>query len=284
MGNVRTEIQHNFLKQIIFRVDFDGIFDADIEKCLLELREDIYSVGFHNMDKRLENHMDFQIKVDLNIPDENRLSINNKMQNTVFRFSSGNQEVLELSKSFFTLTVDVDNKYKTFDKYINILSIVLEKIINISPFFRILRMGLRKINVCFLNDLKDIPLFFTNATFNIGDVLDQFDVCSSIASNMVNLLVKDEYQINFIRNIQEGVMQQSDETEQLVYQVAIDVDVFEDNSEHIQNIIKSKDSIENALIKQNSIAFEMYIKSLNESFIELLKKDDFDCDKIKGVN
>ena len=32
MRKLRSEIKHNFLKQIIFRLDYEGLMEADVEK------------------------------------------------------------------------------------------------------------------------------------------------------------------------------------------------------------------------------------------------------------
>lgn len=72
---MRSEIKHNFLKQLIFRLDYEGILEADVEKCVLDLRQKIYEAGFVNMDTRTENQFDLQLKMDLNIPDQNQFSI-----------------------------------------------------------------------------------------------------------------------------------------------------------------------------------------------------------------
>ena len=44
MNRLRSEIKHNFLKQIIFRLDYEGIMDSDIEKCIVSLRETFLQV------------------------------------------------------------------------------------------------------------------------------------------------------------------------------------------------------------------------------------------------
>ena len=34
MRKLRSEIKHNFLKQIIFRLDYEGLMESDIEECI----------------------------------------------------------------------------------------------------------------------------------------------------------------------------------------------------------------------------------------------------------
>lgn len=284
MSNLRAELKHNFIKQMIFRLDFDGIMEADIEQAVLELRQKIFTAGYSNMEKRYENPIDFQVKIDLNIPSENKLLIGNSNENLIYRFSSEEQEVLELSKSFFTLTVDIDKKYETFDKYISLLAEIVESIRGKSPFFKALRMGLRKTNICFLNNLKLLSCFFTKATFNIGDIMKQFNDCQCTAANMIAVLEKDSYKINYIRNIQEGLMQEDNGEARTVYQIVLDIDVFRENNKDILAVLSNRESVEVALKKQNTIEFEIFIQSLDSHFIEELKENFFDNAEILGVN
>lgn len=103
MNNLRADIKHNFLKQIIFRLDYEGVLEADVEKCVLALRQKFFDAGFINMGNRTENQFDLQLKMDLNIPNENQFSISNTNKSLVYHFSSDNKEILEISKSFLLL-------------------------------------------------------------------------------------------------------------------------------------------------------------------------------------
>lgn len=284
MEDLRRKIRHNFLKQIIFRLDFDGVLESDVEKCVESLRDKFFDSGFRYMDNRMLNQVDLQVKIDLNIPDENRLSFNNVNPASVYCFSSDCNELMELSKTFFTLTVDIDKAYKSFDKYISILTEAVETIKNSSPYFRALRMGLRKINIYFFGRLDLLAYYFKKAAFNIDEILDQISGCSCTASNMVTLLHKGEYCINYIRDIQEGVMQQEDSDQKTVYQVVLDIDVYMDDCKEICQIFADKESAEAALKKQNTVEFEIFIKSLTDDFVEKMKSDAFQTTTIlQGV-
>lgn len=283
MCNLRSEIKHNFLKQLIFRLDYEGILEADVEKCVFELRQKMYDAGFINMDTRTENQFDVQLKMDLNIPDQNQFSISNTNKSLVYTFTTGSREILEISKSFFSLTVDVDAGYGTFDKYVELLADSIYVIKNVSPYFRAHRIGLRKINICFLNKLDDLPTYFTKAAFNLTDVIEQFSEYGCSASNMVTLLSRDGYRVNYVRNIQEGVMQQEDGSQSTTYQIALDVDVYKESNKEILSALEEKELIKQELKKQNSIEFEVFIRSLSDRLVEMLKQDTFDDSAINGV-
>lgn len=283
MDDLRADIKHNFLKQIIFRLDYEGILQADVEKCVLKLRQKFFDSGFINMGNRTENQFDLQLKMDLNIPNENPFSVSNTNQSLIYNFSSDNKEILEISKSFFTLTVDVEKIYGTFDKYVTLLAESMEVIRSESPYFRVLRIGLRKINICFLDNISNLSTYFTRAAFNIDDILEQFSDYGCTASNMVTILSKNDYQINYVRNIQEGVMQQEDGSQKTTYQIVIDVDVFREGNKEILWMFSNKQTIENSLKMQNTLEFEVFIKSLSDKLVETLKQEAFQDDGIRGV-
>lgn len=284
MKTLRSEIKHNFLKQIMFRLDYEGTMEADISEGVLALRQDFFDAGFVNMNERTENQVDVQLKMNLNIPDENSFSVNNTNKNLVYSFSSPNNEMLELSKNFFTLTINIDKIYESFDKYIELLAKTIDKVRSTSPYFRALRMGLRKINICYLDNLDDLAVYFTKGAFNIDDIVLQFTDCKCIASNMVTILMKEGYRVNYIRNLQEGVRQLEDGKERTAYQVVLDVDVYKEGHQEIAPSLSNKEDIRDMLTKQNTIEFEIFIKSLKKEFIEELKKDTFADERIRGVD
>ena len=87
MDDLRADIKHNFLKQIIFRLDYEGILQADVEKCVLKLRQKFFDAGFINMENRTENQFDLQLKMDLNISNENPFSVSNTNQSLIYNLS-----------------------------------------------------------------------------------------------------------------------------------------------------------------------------------------------------
>ena len=145
-------------------------------------------------------------------------------------------------------------------------------------------MGLRKINICFINDLTELSSYFTSAAFNINDVIKQFNDYDCSASNIVTILNKDNYRINYVRNIQKGVMQQADGKQKNTYQIVVDADVFKEGNRDLLPLLSDKTEIEKILRKQNTIEFEIFIKSLSETFVEALMQEEFQSDVLRGVN
>ncbi len=204
-------------------------------------------------------------------------------KNIVYSFSSEQKEILELSKSFLTLSVDAANGYTSFDKYAALLAEVIEKIKDKSPYFHALRTGLRKINICYLEDLQFVENYFTSAAFNTKEILSQFKDYECNAYNMVSVLYRKGYQINYTRNIQAGVMEQDDGQQNTMYQLILDIDVLNEDRREIAKMLFEKDSIEKALETQNEIEFDVFIKSLTSDFINGLQQEIFIDNNIEGV-
>lgn len=282
--SIREELKHNFLKQIIYRVDYKGLLDSDVDKCVKKLQDLLYNSGLTTLDTRTENRMDFELKTNLQIPNETPLSVTNSSTNMVFVFKSENEKkMLEISKTFLTLTVITDSTYTSFDEYLELLVTTIEELRSSSVYFKALRIGLRKINLCFIENLEDIQHYFKPSAINILDTLSCIKSFDCKASNTVTILEKDAFRINYLRDLQEGITVSENQVPRNIYQVVIDIDVFSDDIKIISQMIHGKEKIEETLKHQNSLAFDCYINSLTDEFIDKLKQSTFDDSQIKEV-
>ncbi len=278
-----NKLIHSFLKKIIFRFDYNGLIDNDVETSMIPLREQLVSFGFTNYTKRFENQYDMEVRLELNIPNENKFMINNYSQNEVHQFKTENDEVLEISKTFLSLSIDLAEKSAIpFSKYIDVLANTIDILKKSTPFFKAIRIGLRKINICFINDISLIDRYFTSSCYNCDEVSKQLSSYQMKAANMVSLLEKNDYKINYVRNIQEGSMQINDEFTD-VYQLVLDIDVYKDNHLSIMEWLKDKESISKMLNEKNDIIYDIFIRSLTDCFVEELKAKDFINTNIIGV-
>ena len=278
----RSDIKHNFLKQILFRLDFNGILDTDVEKCVVEIRQMLIDNHYLNYNDRFENQVDFQLREDLAITNENPFAINSMDKTKVYNFTSEDKEVIELSKKFLTLTVEINENYTTFDKYIKLIEIIILKLKKVSPYFKALRLGLRKINICFLKNLYDIPSYFNETVINARLLANTLVDYKYKASNFSNIFERDMYKINFARNIQEGIMQTND-TERILYQIALDADIYIDDILNLSETLEEESKLHSVLVNANSFLFDIYINSLSSDFIDCLKEEVFKDTNIEGV-
>ena len=282
--DLRKEIKHNFLKQIMFRMDFKGLLENDVENSVSEVRQFLYENGLVDLNTRTENQMDLQVKIDLNLPEENPFSVRNISTDTVYVFKSNDQnEIIEISRTFLTLTVTVDQVYSGFDKYVELLVKFIIALKTKSPFFKVMRIGLRKINLCYVDDLNTLSEYFVTGAFNISETLGCMKGLTGKASNLLTILEKEPFQINYVRNLQEGMIVINGDQVR-VYQAIIDVDVYCDSIRDIEILLKNEDSVREMLIQQNTTAFVCYVNSLTESFIKKLTEKEFNDKHIWEVH
>ena len=282
----RSSLKHNFLKQIILRFDYDGIVSNELENYIVSLKHNLFSYGYDKFDRRTMNQFDLNLKTELGIPDENSISLNNFNSSYVYCFSAsedGNKGSIEIGESFFTFTVDVNDIYKGFDEYVTIITEVVDGLKNVTQYFKPLRIGLRKIAVCYIKDLNFLASYFKNGTFNVTDTLAQFYNSKCLASNMVTVLEVDGYSVNYVRNLQEGTMKADSGDEETVYQVVLDIDVYREDYRELNNLLETVDSVKETLGKQNQIEFDLFINSLTEYFVGVLKQETLSCNELMGV-
>lgn len=102
----RKDLKRNFLKEIIMRLDFQGVFQAEMEKILLEAKPFLKEKGFDRYAEKVNN----QIINDGSTIQEIKSQI-------VYSFSSENFGYgLDLSTSCVVLSVKTQG-YSSFDDY-----------------------------------------------------------------------------------------------------------------------------------------------------------------------
>jgi len=281
--NIRSQLKYSLVKQIIFRLDFDGIMESDAERIASDLRDTIYEAGYPEMDKRQENQIDVQIKMELNGSDNNNLAISNTNNSIVYVFKNEEKEVIEINKSFLTFTINIAEKYTSFDKYMDLIAQIVYAIKSGSKYFKPSRVGLRKINICFLKDIKTISNYFSTGTFDIKELVEHFKGQDVVASNTLSLLINDPYKINYIRNVQKGIVQDEQGEQETVYQLVVDIDAFMDATTDIIAALTDVEGIKGAVRGINEAVFEMFIKSLTDDFVDRIKKVAFEDENLDGV-
>lgn len=61
----RKNLKHYFLKKILFRVDYAGLLDSDVEKIVSQLRRVFYDAGFINFQEEYNNQLNIQFNIDM---------------------------------------------------------------------------------------------------------------------------------------------------------------------------------------------------------------------------
>ena len=279
----RNELKHNFLKRIFFRVDYIGILDDDIQKIVTTLRNNIFKNGFTSFQQTYENQMNLEFNIDLSSQDVDAKR-NDLERLNFYTFFNEKGESISLTKNYFFLNVDVNDESHTFDKYVDILGEIIDCYNTTSNYSKPVQIGIQKTNVCYFRDLNKINDYFSNIAFNHEEIMRIYEEYNCSHNTLLTELTKDFYIINYNRYVQEGQMTGSNGESFVSYQVVLDCIVHCDNVNEIQKALSDRYSCANFVKKLNDIEFELYINSLTDEFVELLKGDTFYNNEIEGVN
>lgn len=253
----RTDLHYNFLKTIIIRIDFQGVFEPEMEKILLQIKPYLKAKSFTRYEKKTTN----QIEID--VLTGNQQSGTGKIQSQeVHSFiNDDNGYVLEVSSSFICLNIS-STKYSPFESYSVIVSDIANVYKQSIDFFTVKRLGIRKINICMIDNKKRIKEFFSPAYFGYFDAID---TANTLISNRRDLFNIDKYRINLFCNIEQGFS-----NKQELYKVSLDVDAYIDNTEIIDQVIYNQAELQ----KMNDLLFDIYINSLTQDFQTALSSED----------
>lgn len=279
----RNELKHNFLKRIFFRVDYIGILDDDIQKIVTTLRNNIFNNGFTGFQQTYENQMNLEFNIDLSSQDVDAKRNDLECLN-FYTFFNKEGESISLTKNYFFLNVNVNDESHTFDKYVDILGEIIDCYNKISNYSKPVQIGIQKTNVCYFRDLSKLNNYFSNIAFNHEEIMRIYKEYNCSHNTLLTELTKDFYNINYNRYVQEGQMTGTNGDSFVSYQVVLDCIVHCDNVNEIQKALSDRNSCANFVKKLNDIEFNLYINSLTDKFIELLKGDTFYNNEIEGVN
>lgn len=281
---LRNNFKHYILRRVLFRFDFSGMLDTDIEKIIPEIRDKYYSHGLTHMDLKQVDNLDIKINSGSNIPDNERIAFNSYNKDKVYSFESEEGEVIEIGRNFFSFCIKDVKEYKSFDKYKNILVKTIMALKNTNTnFFKATRIGLRKFNSCYLKDINKLNDYFSNSAFNLNQIKNDLEGFKNISLRLVNFLQKDYFKVNYCRETIDGFMEESDGKHESSNLVVTDIDVYCDDVVKLTNLLEQEKSIEKCLNKQNSIEFEVFLSSITKKMIKELSTNNFVNEDIKGV-
>lgn len=273
-STIRSDLKHNFLKNIIFRLDYNGLIDAEVENFILEIRADISKRGYINLKEEFINELEVEPNPFMN----NNSFLSRELQK-VYVFSSESGKSLKISKSYIIIDIDTEENESMFSAYVPLITLLVKKLKAIE-YVKFERIAIKKVNVCVLLDKNTVSDYFTNT------VLSLFSDDSATVQAADEIKYGD-YEVNYNRRMQEGYMVvQKSETEESkmeeVHQVVLDIESCVQNSQ-ILNELLAKEEAETVIKKLNELIFETYIDSLTEGFKEKLTQKEFNESDIIGV-
>lgn len=265
----RNEFKNNILKQVIMRLDFQGVLPKELELILSTIKPFLVKKGFTRYDKRIENEIEIpmgMIQPDLNLSSPNIKNIE------VHSFTDENKGYsIDLSVSFICLRIN-EIKYIPFEEYANVFMEIAEHYKNNIDFFSVKRFGLRKINFCFLKKLENLTKYFNDNYYSYNKL---YNNTNNLISERRETFSVGDCKVNLLHGISQGQLDKI-----IMYKVVLDSDIYLDQQECIEQMIFFEKNIN----KLNDKLFEIYIDSITDKFKKLLKTEDFDfSSEIIGV-
>lgn len=242
---VRSQLKNTFLKNVILKVEYDGLIDLDVEFYVKSIGEILYSKGYKSLE---------EIYVD----DYNK--------NFVFKTDNGRS--VTISKLNIILEIDTTKNNAMFSNY---LPTVVELIKKLKEFeyINIKKIGLQKINSCIIYNPNDISNFFTEKALHLA--LD--DVISLEFNEQTEF---DNIYLLYNRTITKGTV--GNFKNRVGYQILLDIEGFMP----IQDVL-DEDSLEKSIKKINDQLYDLYFESLSNEFIEKMSQSEFNDNRIAGM-
>ncbi len=242
----RTDFQFNFLKNIIVRIDFQGVLETEMEKILVLVKPYLKDKGFSRYIPKQNN----EIKNNISNIGSHSSSFGIFMNQETHSFvNDDNGYVLDISSGCVCFNIS-STAYAPFEDYSAIVLDIAEIYKNNIDFVSVSRVGIRKINVCLIKDKKKIKEYFSPAYFGYFDGIETVDTFSS---NRRDTFAITPYKGNISCNIDQGNV-----AEKILYKISLDIDIYTDNVNTIKQHLD--------LNHMNDILFKIYVDSLTEKF------------------
>ena len=251
----RTDFQFNFLKNIIVRIDFEGVLEAEMEKVLMLIKPYLKDKGFSRYMRKISN----EIESGVSNLDQQTPSFGKMQSQEVHSFVNDDRwYVLNLSSSFVCLDIS-STAYAPFEDYSALVLDIAEIYKNNIDFVSISRVGIRKINICMVEDKKKIKEYFSPSYFGYFEAIEGADTFSSNRRDTFGL---KSYKGNVSCNIDQG-----NANGKILYRVSLDIDIYTDDT---NTIAQSLD-----FSQMNEMLFRIYVDSLTDGFkMKLLGNDE----------
>lgn len=255
----RGSFKYNFLKEVIIKLDFQGVLQAEMENILLKVKPYLKERKFNRYEQKVNNEIDINVSRGIFESNAPIKEVRNVIIHSFINENSG--YAIDLSTTFICLKVNA-TKYISFEDYsetfMGIASIYRDTI----DFLTIKRFGLRKINFCFVSETKCINRYFNQRYF---DCYDLFKDSQVFASEKKENFTVDNCKMNLLCGVEQGQLGDSQ-----IYKVTLDTDIYIDVTEQIENTIFEN----NEITRLNDKLFAIYADSLTEEFGKMLQNDE----------
>lgn len=270
----RSDLKHNIISSIIFRVDYEGLMDIDLDGLILKIRKLFKEEKYLDSREIYKNELEFLIN-----PNSSSINdffkINPQSTLKVYEFIDENKRKIQISRKFFICEL---HTFEAFEKYSNIMHQFINNAISDIPLFKIKRLGLRKINVCYILEQNNISKYFKNLI--IANKPEQYNY---ISSSFDDLYEKDDFKIKLIRNIQTGKISDTDGDKD-AFQIILDIDVFSQALVCLEELKSASNKIQNLFDNLNELVFECFTSEITDKLYQLLCSKIITEKDIMGIN
>lgn len=253
---------YNFLHSLIFRAEYDGIFSID--DCINKLQNTLVSLGFNTLNRERS----------LNIFELTNTENQNNLNDTkVFSFKNiQNSSEINITKNYISLRIIV-KEYKNFQEQCNPFIEILLNLKNNEPFLSLSKASIRKVNVCYVENVTELFRCFNKETLN-SFFLNKNEEKFVRYESLFNM-TEDRKSYTFINHLTSVLVQKEHEKLNML-QYVIDIEGVIRNFE-----IKG---LKNDFIHMNDFIFHnIFVHQLTEEFKEYLKTGNKNSLKIEGI-
>ena len=252
----REHFRSPLLKNVVIRIDYSEItnFEGLIQTMLPFLKSYFVERG-----KYTTNNINVTIS-EKELANE-RVPISVLPPNEVYRFTSSNimpvQVVaLDVANTFACLIIDCDENYEKIDRYIELVSEVMAKIMEYDAYTTIKRIAIRKIDSKFFDSLEAAKQVFSNVEQPGANHPGMDTYQYRITSFMLNQATGTQVNLSRTYNI----------TDDGKYQVDLDIDGYIGIDKFLQQI-NNQESVSQTLFSINELLFEFFKQNVTELFL-----------------
>jgi uncharacterized protein (TIGR04255 family) len=262
----RENLRGNIMKNIIFRIDYQGMIDS---KDFVKIFTQTFPNKFNSYTINTQNSLDLQLN---NIDDlSNTLSIPvteiKKQDIHRFKENTFGKDKLTLDISIFSTILNIEClEYENIDIYIEFMKRYLEILLGSNEYIALKRFGLRKIGSNIYFELAELYSDFEKRYFMYDYEIEDY---YSLKYRCEEVLYNDKHKlnINFIRIIDTGLYFDEEKKENIkAIQATLDLDAYMNEESLIFNEYKSNLKDLMAVIN-NHYLFDIFKKSVTSKFL-----------------
>lgn len=264
----RKHLKSNIMKQIIMRVDYQGVLDnsklAEVFSNQMKGRFEKREITFHNRIDIDTTRLN-EISETLSVP----VREIEKQEITRFSYATfGPDELtLDVGKYYTCLTIDC-RQYSSIDPYLTFFVEMIGFFYQVEDYLDIKRIGLRKIGGKIFNSIQEINADFELRFFNFSLLNEGFSTNSCAYKDEIQES-QDGPNVNFIRILEKGYLRENN-AEKEAYQVILDLDgYYNEESLNQLGLREGKSDLASNLLRKTNdeSLFRIFKMSVTKEFL-----------------